>query len=162
MPEGVEGEKSSATPVKTFDGFASALGGANLTPADPPEVTGRYGVSENCNLNYAFEAKMLIHMTDGPEKLPPMEKSGIQMEGGFTLSNRDPEGLVIQNREILMSHVRGETVNPGVTQPAGSLAPIYLKKTQDGYGLQEVEGPTSLWAAFGSFPGFTVFFMAIQ
>ena len=117
-----------------------------------------YDVPKKCKLTYQVSAnlRMNFRFNDTTKLTAGMQNSGLDLFGQFVLGNRSPSGLRIQFDHIELRHTQGIRRNPAIKQDGSQLAPIHLVKS--GLGLQEVDGVTSTWSAYGTWPGATVFF----
>lgn len=134
--------------------FDAAAAGLSLRETEAPESALRWQ-PPSCELEYQFRVTLDIEMLGEASKLP---SSGLRIDGGWT-AQADGSRMLLRNREVLLSHVQGGTQRPGIAEPAGALAEIRLET--DGLAWTEVDGPTSLWSAFGSWMGLMLFYPAV-
>ena len=132
------------------------LPGVTATPTDAPRKGVSWAAPPPEGLQYAFTASFEMAMTE-PDEPTPMPAMGMVIDGSATARPSEHEGAdwALHNGEIEIAHVREGTRNPGGTQVPDTLAPILLHSA--GRGLAEVDGPTSLWAAYGTFTGLVLF-----
>ena len=113
----------------------------------------------SCPLRYRFVADMTMELLDEGGDRGPMSQSGLRMSGGFTLRAGEDDSTIIRNGEIEIAHVTAGVKRPAPAEPAGALAEVRLRR--DGLQWREVDGPTGLWSAYGSFPGLVGFWPAL-
>lgn len=147
-----EGER--AQELKAGGVLAESL---NVTASAEPPKTMIEWSAPSCPLHYAFVADLEMYSLDEPGMPRPF--GGIRMSGTFTATGDEEGRTVIENGDVEISHVDGGVKRPGGVQPAGSLAEVRLRL--DGGQWLEVDGPTALWSAYGSFPGLVEFFPAL-
>lgn len=134
--------------------FDTAAAGLELAEAPAPESALRWQ-PPSCELEYQFRVTLDIELVGEDTSLP---SSGLRIAGGWT-AQADGSRMLLRNRDIVISHVQAGIQRPGNPQPAGTLAEIRLET--DGRSWTEVDGPTSLWSAFGSWMGLTLFHPAM-
>ncbi len=122
-------------------------------PTDP--VTWK---APSCPLRYRFGADFKLAALEGE---PPVAVGGegARIAGDVTMVAGPDDLAVIRNGDLEISQVNGGLKRPGSPQPAGSLAEVRLRR--DGAQWSEVDGPTTLWSAYGSFPGLVEFWPAL-
>ncbi len=115
-------------------------------------------VGPDCTTDYGLDVE--IEQSAEVDGTPaPGGGQSMVIRGGFQTGPGEDHEMVIQNDEITQTFVSGAVVNPGSTQPAGTLADVWL--TTDGAQWEEIDGPTILWSGYGSFTGVTIFFPAL-
>jgi hypothetical protein len=134
--------------------FDAAVVGLQVAKADPPGSSLRWQ-TPSCELEYQFLVTLDIELVGEDSKMP---SSGLRIAGGWTAHAGDSR-MLLRNRELILSHVQAGIQRPGNAQPAGTLAEIRLET--DGRTWSEVDGPTSLWSAYGSWAGLVLFHPAI-
>lgn len=91
-------------------------------------------------------------------KAPGFEPRGIAIAGSFT-AGADSQGgprLILRDGGTGVGHVIGGRRVPSNTGPERANADILLRT--DGRSMTEEDGPTALWADFGSWPGLIIHF----
>lgn len=125
-----------APPVKLD---TAATPGQELRWASPP-----------CPLRYWLAVDIEMHGAELPGGPPRLRiRSWIDADG------RAAGGMRLRARELQMGHGSSGVDLPAPKQPDGAFAEVRLAPGPRGW--QEVDGPTSLWAALGTFPGLAVF-----
>jgi len=138
------------TPVLVTDGVETAK------PKEPL----KYNAKPN-KLKYSF--RTILNMNRGFGDKDPSGLFSNRMSGGLYLNghffinyNNTSNNIIIQNDKFTQGHKMNAIQLPGNIIKKGYYADAYL--TCDGNRFTEHDGPTSLWNAFGSFPGFYVYF----
>ena len=115
-----------------------------------------------CALTYTFTATIGMRALDRPgdprDRASPAMNREIRIDGGFRWT-ADKDRVVIHNDELRLRHVLAGRKAPAFTQPQDTLAPVRLRI--EASQLVEEDGPTSLWSAYGTFPGLALFFPAL-
>lgn len=124
-----------ADPRELFDEAVARL---EIVSADAAPGL-RWSLPE-CELRYAFDAKVTV-------RSPIRESEGGLAIRGTILMGHEGERATLQNGPIEVGTIRNGQVQPGRRQAAASLATVYLALV--GRGLREVDGPTSLFSAYG-------------
>jgi hypothetical protein len=116
----------------------------------------RWKIQEGCDLRYDFRAEFLME-PDSKQFGPPLE-FGLLLVGGAkgVGENHDGSRLALRSTAIEIGHVVEGIRSPALKQAEGGIAPILLRT--DGRSMTEEDGPTSLWSAFGTWPGWVLFF----
>lgn len=107
----------------------------------------------SCELEYAF--RVTLDMTVVGEEMPG---SGLTIFGSWT-ARGEGSRMILRNGDVTIAHLSDGARRPGMTEAAGKLAEIRLET--DGRRWTEVDGPTSLWSAYGSWYGLTTFYPAL-
>ncbi|MCA9707756.1 MAG: nuclear transport factor 2 family protein [Myxococcales bacterium] len=110
-----------------------------------------------CPLRYEFQADVTMSTADLPLEIAG--EQGLRVAGDFTMQAGDGGRVVIHNGELELSQVMAGVKHPGGKEEPGALAEIRLER--DGPQWKEVDGPTVLWSAYGSFPGLVEFWPAL-
>jgi hypothetical protein len=134
--------------------FDTAVAGLEVAAVDPPESALRWQ-APSCELEYQLRVTIDIELVGEETSLP---SSGLRIVGGWT-ARADGARMLLRNGDLNLSHVQAGIQRPSNGQPAGTLAEIRLET--NGSMWTEVDGPTSLWSAFGSWSGLTLFHPAI-
>lgn len=114
-----------------------------------------------CPSTYHVDARVQMHLVEPSNdatKLAGMT-DGVAVDGVATVEDRAGKGAVVRYGEVATGLMGGGVKRPASVQPAGTLAETRLQLA--GAQWVEIDGPTSLWGAFGSFPGVAVFFPAL-
>lgn len=111
-----------------------------------------------CVSDYQFHVDSKVNF-EPLDETDPQPEQGLRFDGRFTTRPGGTRDMIIRNGEISIAHTRQDIVSPGNSQPEGTYADILLDT--DGRGWTEVDGPTGLWSAFGSFAGLAYFFPAL-
>lgn len=115
-----------------------------------------------CPGTYQFDARVEMRLLgttpEESEKMAGMT-DGLAVDGVATIRAREGGGAVVRYGDIELGMMGGGVKRPGNVQPAGTLAETRL--AVQGAQWVEDDGPTSLWSAFGSFPGLVLFFPAL-
>lgn len=135
--------------AKEVQYFSEVLGGKKLQKTKPKTVQG-YSLAKACVLTYGVQVTHTIQSKE------PKHEQGLLFKGSFTVENRGANGWSLQGDNFTIHQVQNDIIAPGA--PLGKLAPIHLELTKNGFGVEEVDGPTALWASLGSIPGLTLFF----
>ncbi len=124
-----------------------------------PPTTPITWTAPSCPLRYQFQADATMSLADAIDRPASFRNQGIRVAGDFTMLRGDGDLALIRNGEIELSQVLDGIKNPGGKEKAESMAEIRLRR--DGPQWIEVDGPTTLWSAYGSFPGFVEFWPAL-
>ena len=137
------------------DGLRSVVSAPALSSA-PPQGALRYDIPDGCKLQYEV---------DGGFHMNPMTEQGVQGEGPrmvvsqqFEMYRGGPADFEITWGDSTIADAAG-SAERAPTAPAGSLAKTWLEVSGD--RVDEVQGPTAAWSAYGTFPGPVVFFPAL-
>jgi hypothetical protein len=137
---------------------APVLPGVTATSARAPGEAVRWSPPPAEGLGYAFESSFAIEQVHpDPAEHGSIPSMGMAFDGTFTVlpAEGGHGSREIRNGPISLAHVRDGVRNPGSVQPEDTLARIRLDS--DARTLAERDGPTSLWAAYGSLPGLVLF-----
>lgn len=118
--------------------------------APPPTA---YKLAPSCVLQYRFNVDMGQEVLGKDAQRVP--KMSTQMRGGFFMS-AEGDRFTLKNDAIEMNLAQGGVRRPGNSQARGTLADVHLKPS--GGGVVEVDGPTGIWSAYGTFAGLVHFF----
>jgi hypothetical protein len=146
--------KPKPDPAPRFDAklgerFVVAAAKLASNPADARELAPSWRAPD-CKLQYEFRMEVGNADTSAPT-------SRMLIAGSWTASAKAP-GMILKNGEIGIGQVAGP-MRQAVATPAGSFAEIRLQT--DGRSWTEIDGPTTLWSAYGSWIGLTTFYPAL-
>jgi hypothetical protein len=139
--------------------FEAAVAGLEVAQAEPPASALRWQ-TPSCELEYQLRVTIDIEMidTDGGLKGATLPKQGLRITGGWTAQTEGAR-MLLRHRDLTLAQLQDGQQRPANAQPPGTLAEIRLET--DGRAWTEVEGPTALWSAFGSWMGLVLFHPAL-
>lgn len=145
----------SPNPSPSYDAelgkrFELAASGLVQSPAEARERGPSWRAPE-CELEYEFRIEVGNDQAGDPTSM-------MVIEGSWTARAAAP-GMILKNGELRFGQQSGSVRRAGEGQPAGSLAEIRLQT--EGRAWTEVDGPTALWSAYGTWAGLTKFHPAL-
>lgn len=152
--------------AEALEPFKGALDVSDAKEVDPPEKPLAWNIPEQCKLGYQVDATFSIGPPSGlddEKKIDPdrvvMRTRGLNVEADFELERGGPADWQLSHGDIVIAHTSQDVRRAPSVQPAGSTAKVWLEH-EDGF-IEEVQGPTATWSAFGTYPGPVVFFPLI-
>lgn len=162
-PEKPPTRKSLAEALAPFDGALDLSGAKEI---EPPEKPLAWSIPEGCKLGYQANAFFSLRSVSATNKGKKEELSasarrphGMTVEADYDLERGGPANWQLSHGDIVISHTNKKVRRAPAVQPAGSTAKVWLSH-EDGV-IEEVQGPTATWSAFGTYPGTVLFFPAI-
>jgi hypothetical protein len=128
--------------------FALAAAGLAHAPTDPREHGPSWQLPA-CELEYQFR----VHIGDG------LRGSPVTVISGSWTARAAASEMILKNGEIRLAHMSGAAPRSGESVRAGKLAEVRLKLNYREW--MEVDGPTALWGAYGSWSGLSKFYPAV-
>ena len=147
------------TPAQIFEHAAGALPRRPSSGPAPARIELR---PPSCPHRYEFRVRQGIEMLEPEDpSRPGPARTGLWLEGSWTAGPASPlaEGeseatLELAIGELTIGHVQGHR-RPGSSEAAGHLASVRLRLGPRGW--EEVDGPTALWSAYGTWHGLASF-----
>ncbi|MFO0625905.1 MAG: hypothetical protein U0325_09845 [Polyangiales bacterium] len=142
-----------APPARTAD-WAPVMPGHRVAEGTPRPV--RWSLRDGCSLSYEWQIAQRIHPR-AEARRHPIPVTGIDASGRAEGAARGGVlTLRVSWREL--RHVTGDSIS-APQRDEGIAAPVMLRVAQG--SLREVDGPTSTWAAYGTFHGLVRFFPSL-
>lgn len=134
--------------------FALAAAGLEHSTMDAREQGPKWQPPA-CELEYQFR----VRIGDGTNRDGPESAKATWISGPWT-ARADEPGMILKNGELRLVNMRGARAGAAVERVrAGSLAEVQLKHVHNEWS--EVDGPTTLWSAYGSWSGLNKFYPAL-
>ena len=131
--------------------WTEAAKGWSIVPHEDVSSSPRYRVAD-CSMRYQMRSVQTMDVAPGR----PPAGTRVDIEVRANRDPQQPKRFVLTLHKAQVSRLAEGKRQAMDSQPSTRFAPVWLRTS--GRAWQEEDGPTSLWSAFGLFPGVSRFF----